>query len=509
MTLPVQLLIAFVAGSVLALAVQRYRLYLSAQDAVRQSRSLLEKAEREAKSKSQEIVLKARQEADAARRDAEREIDSRQKDVSLVEEGLSQREELIEDREKDLSTREGELRQNQDETETRRVELDSLIEREKDDLERLSGLTRDEAKTTFLEKVGKDLERSVAIRINKVEKRFREECVKKAREILSEAVQRCSASFEFENALSVVHLPNDELKGRIIGKEGRNIKVFESVTGMNLIIDETPETVVISGFNALRREIARVCLERLIGDGRITPQHIERAYDKSLKEVMDRVREIGKTAVKKIKIGRVHPEMLTEIGKFQYRASYGQNLLQHSLEVANLATILAHELGADPYITRRAAFLHDVGKVSESDAATHAILGMQLAKKLGEKPKVCNAIGAHHLEVEQLYVESVIVEVADTLSAARPGARRDTLESYIKRIEGLESIARSYKGVNEAYAIQAGREVRVVVNPGQINDELSGKLAYDIARRVEEEMDYPGQVKVVVVRETRASDVAH
>ncbi|MBI2944139.1 MAG: ribonuclease Y [Candidatus Wallbacteria bacterium] len=500
---------AFAAGAMAALVVQHYRSMLAGQEAVRQTRALLEKAEREATSKKQEILLRAKEEAEAMRREFERDSEGRQRDLAAIEDRLNQREELLEERQKDMAQRELELRENLDATDARKSALDGLVEKSKQEFEKISGMTREEAKGAFLDRVGQELDRSVAVRIAKVEKRFREECIKKAREILSEAVQRCSASYEFENIVSVVALPNDELKGRIIGKEGRNIKVFEAVTGMNLIIDETPETVVISGFNALKREIARVALEKLIGDGHITPQNIERLYDKARKETLEKVREIGKNAVKKAKIGRVHPEMLMEIGKFHFRASYGQNLLQHCLEVSNLATILAHELGADPFITRRAAFLHDLGKVSDSDAATHAILGMQLAKKLGEKPIVCNAIGAHHLEIEQLYVESVIVEVADTLSAARPGARRDTLESYIKRIEGLETIAKSYQGVHEAYAIQAGREVRVIVNPHNVDDETSGKLAFDIARRIENEMDYPGQVKVVVVRETRASDMAH
>jgi ribonuclease Y len=505
----VYILLAFGAGVGAALVIQRYHVMLSGQEAVRASRAMLEKAEREATSRQQEILLRAREEAEALQRETERELETRQKDLVAVEDKLNQREELIEERQKDLQQRDGELREGIDAAEQRKAELEALLELEKVDLERISGMTREEAKNAFLDRLGKELERSAAVRINKSEKRFREECVKKAREVLSEAVQRCSANYEFENVLTVVPLPSDELKGRLIGKEGRNIKVFEQTSGMNLIIDETPETVVISGFNALKREIARLALEKLIQDGHITPQNIERLYEKARKETMDRVREIGKNAVKKAKIGRVHPEMLMEIGKFHFRASYGQNLLQHCFEVSNLATILAHELGADAFIARRAAFLHDLGKVSDSDTATHAILGMQLAKRLGEKPVVCNAIGAHHLEVEQLFVESVIVEVADTLSAARPGARRDTLESYIKRIEGLETIARSYTGVNEAYAIQAGREVRVIVNPQRLDDETSGKLAYDIARRIENEMDYPGQVKVVVVRETRASDTAH
>ncbi|MBI3892122.1 MAG: ribonuclease Y [Candidatus Wallbacteria bacterium] len=509
MTYVLYIALAFVAGCVAALVVQHYRAVGAGQEAVRQSRAMLERAEREATSKKQEILLKAKEEAEAHRREFDKEAEARQRDLAAIEDRLNQREELIEDRQRDLAQRETELREGLETVDQKKTEFDGMLEREKVDLEKISGMTREEAKGAFLDRVGSELDRTVAIRIGKVEKRFREESIKKAREILSEAVQRCSASYEFENIVSVVTLPNDELKGHIIGKEGRNIKVFEAVTGMNLIIDETPETVVISGFNALKREIARVALEKLLHDGHITPQNIERLYEKARKETLEKAREIGKNAVKKAKIGRVHPEMLMEIGKFHYRASYGQNLLQHCFEVSNLATILAHELGADPFITRRAAFLHDLGKVSDSDAATHSILGMQLAKKLGEKPIVCNAIGAHHLEIEQLYVESVIVEVADTLSAARPGARRDTLESYIKRIEGLETIAKSYEGVHEAYAIQAGREVRVIVNPQHVDDETSGKLAYDIARRIENEMDYPGQVKVVVVRETRASDMAH
>lgn len=497
-------LVAFFLGVAATVLIQRVRENLIEAGGRRQSREILEEARLQAASERTELLLSTKEEIDELREEFDRDTAARERDLKQMADKLQKRESNLDRRQSQLKKQSVETQRAREEAEAKEKQYAELLEEEKKSLERVSGLSLGQAREIFLEKVGQDLEMDVAIRLNRVEKRFREEAMKKGREIVAEAVQRCTAGYEFEPVVSVVNLPNDEMKGRIIGKEGRNIRAFEAITGMNLVVDETPESVVISGFNPLKREIARVALERLLSDGRITPTNIEKAYEKARKEVHDKVRHIGKDALRKIKIGRVHPELVFEIGKFNYRASYGQNLLHHTFEVANLATLLANELGEDPKICRRAAFLHDLGKVSESDAATHAILGMQLAKKLGEKPIIVNAIGAHHQEVEQESVAAVIVEVADALSAARPGARRDTLESYIKRIEGLETIARSYKGVEDVYAIQAGREVRVIVNPKSLDDMRTGKLASDIAKRIEDEIEYPGHVKVVCIRETRS-----
>jgi ribonuclease Y len=456
-----------------------------------------------------EYKLKAKEEEEKQRRALEEESAKRRSELDTIEERLVQKEGRLDQRSEDLDKREGQLDAERKTLDGRERDLDQIASQQKSELEKISGLTQAAAREQLLSKVNTDLEYDMAVKVKEAEARCREEAKRRSAKILAQAVQRCSVDYTAEALVTVVPLPSDEMKGRIIGREGRNIRAFESLTGIDVIVDDTPEAVVLSGFNSIKREIARMTMERMVTDGRIHPAKIEQVYEQCQKELYQTIRETGEEAILKMGLAGVHEKLLFEVGKLRYRTSYGQNLLEHSMEVAKIAATIAAEIGANVNLAKRAAFLHDIGKVADGEMdGPHAVLGGEIARRLGEKEEVCNAIAAHHEEVEQKTVEATIVQVADTLSAGRPGARRNTLESYIKRLENLETIAREFKGVSHAYAIQAGREIRVLVKPGEVDDALCAKLAADLARKIESEMEYPGQVKVVVMRETRAIGVA-
>lgn len=383
-------------------------------------------------------------------------------------------------------------------------ELEDLINKELQELQRISGLSIEEAKKILLDETSKQIKSETATIIREEEAKAKEEVGKKARELLTYAVQKCAADHTSETTVSIVSLPNDDMKGRIIGREGRNIKALETLTGIDLIIDDTPEAVIISGFDPLRREVAKIALEKLIDDGRIHPAKIEEMVEKAKEEVESTIKSEGERAVLETGVIGLHPDLVKLIGKLKYRTSYGQNVLNHSIEVSNLARIMADELGLDTKLARRAGLLHDIGKALDHDMeGTHVEIGVDILKKYKENPQVINAVEAHHGDVEPQTLEAVLVQAADAISASRPGARRETLEAYIKRLEQLEEIADSFEGVDKSYAIQAGREIRIIVKPEKVSDAEMTIMSRDIAKKIEDEMDYPGQIKVNIIREAR------
>ena len=410
--------------------------------------------------------------------------------------------EKIENKEKLLEGQEKEL-------EERKQSLNDTIEKQLKELQRISGLNKDEAKQMLLSEMDKKLTAEKAQLVREKESEFKEESEKKARELIGYAIQKCAADHTSETTVSIVALPNDEMKGRIIGREGRNIKALETLTGIDLIIDDTPEAVVISGFDPLRREVAKIALEKLIEDGRIHPAKIEEMVEKAKEEVSESIKEAGERAIMETGVIGLHPDIIKLLGKLKYRTSYGQNVLNHSIEVSNLARIMAEELGLDPKLARRAGLLHDIGKALDHDMeGTHVEIGVEVLKKYKENPNVINAVEAHHGDVEPQTIEAVLIQAADAISASRPGARRETLETYIKRLEELEKIADSFEGVEKSFAIQAGREIRIIVKPDKISDDKMTLLARDVAKSVEDEMEYPGQIKINLIRETRVVDYA-
>lgn len=471
---------------------------------------IVERAENEAKTLRAEAELEAQKAAEKTRAEIETESRRRRGELDKEEARLTGKEERLERRLEEIEAREKALKETESAAKSKLEEAEKLAERERAELEKLSGLTKDQARERLMTALENSLEHELAVRVQASETELKERAKRKAVSILSEAVQKCAPDFTAERLVTVVSLPGDEMKGRIIGRDGRNIRAFESLTGVDVIIDDTPEAVVLSAFNSVKREIARLSLEKLIADGRIHPAKIEQVYEQTQKELFEEIQEIGSQAITKLGLTGVDDRMVFEVGKMRYRASYGQNLLEHCFEVAQLAETLANEIGADAALAKRAAFLHDIGKVADDlrEEGNHAVLGMKIAKRLGESEKVCNAIGAHHEDVPFESAEAVIVQVADMLSAARPGARRETTSSYVKRIENLETIAQDFTGVSYAYAIQAGREVRVMVRPQDVDDASSQKLARDIRRKIESDMEFPGQVKIVVIRETRSVEVA-
>ena len=502
-------IVGFVAGLAVFWLFQFFGASRMTREAEEKRETIIENAQLEAKTLKQEALIKSKEETDELRAKFEKEKSSKQADLDAFENRLLQRENKLDRRFDDLERREKNIDENQKRINESEKELDEVLSKQKLELERLSNLTQEQARDQLLKKIEGDLEYEYALRIKDHESKYKESAKKKANWLITEALQRCSMEYSAEALVSVVTLPNDEMKGRIIGRDGRNIRAFESLTGIDVIVDDTPEAVVLSGFNSIKREIARMTMEKLILDGRIHPAKIEQVLEQCQKELFDTIKETGEQAVLDMGIHNIHEKLIVEVGKLRYRTSYGQNVLEHSIEVAKLAAIMAHEIGVKPEIAKRAGLLHDIGKVSDSeDEGSHALLGMQLAKKLGEREEVVNAIGAHHEEIGADYIESALVAIADTLSASRPGARRETLESYIKRLEELESIAKNFRGVSHAYAIQAGREIRVLVRPQEVDDAKAVKLSHDIVGKIEKELEYPGQVRVVIIRETRAIDVA-
>jgi len=478
----------------------------SAEDAAKR---LVEDAKRDADRVKREAVIEAKEEAIRQKNDAEREIRDRRNEVQSREKRLSQREETLDRKSESLEKKDETLRGREKDIDKLESDVEQVKARQLSELERISALDREQAKAILMKHVEDESRQEAAALVRAIEIEAKEDGDKKARDIVSLAIQRCAADHVAETSVSVVALPNDEMKGRIIGREGRNIRAFETLTGIDLIIDDTPEAVILSGFDPVRREVARVALEKLIADGRIHPARIEETVEKANKEVEVRIREEGEQAAFEAGVAGLHPEIIKLLGRLRFRTSYGQNVLRHSLEVTHLAGAMASELGANAAIAKRAGLIHDIGKAVDHEVeGTHTAIGVELGKKYRETHEVVQAIAAHHGDVEPSSVEAVLVAAADAISAARPGARRETLEAYIKRLEKLEEIADSFDGVDKAYAIQAGREVRIIVKPEKIDDLSASRLAKDIVKRIESELEYPGQIKVTVIRETRAVDIA-
>ena len=475
----------------------------------KEAEGVLEDAKKESEALKKEVILEEKEEAHKLRNDLEKESRERRSELQRLERRLLQREESLDKKSDLLEKKEEGLNDRVIEIENIENGVKSLYEEQRSELERISNLTTEEARKILLDQVNREVKHEAAIMIKDVESKAKEESDKRAREIITNAIQRCAADHVSESTVYVVALPNDEMKGRIIGREGRNIRTLETLTGVDLIIDDTPEAVILSSFDPIRREVARIALEKLIVDGRIHPARIEEMVERAMKDVENDIKEEGEQATFETGVHGLHPEVIKLLGRLKYRTSYGQNVLKHSIEVAYLAGLMASELGLDVNLARRAGLLHDIGKgVDQEYEGPHALIGGDLAKKYHESPAVVNAISAHHGDVEMQTLEAVLVQAADAISAARPGARRETLEAYIKRLEKLEEIATSYEGVEKSYAIQAGREIRIMVKPDQVDDAGAVEMARNIVKNIEEQLEYPGQIKINVIRETRAVDYA-
>ena len=503
------LIIGAVVGIALGFVVTRYLVNASTKRAAQEAESVVNDAKRQAETLRREAIIEAKDEALKLKQDAQAESKERLREVRSAENRISQREESLDRRVESLDAREHQISSMQGQLERRERDLEEATREVNYRLERVAGMTPDEAKAELLDTLKDEVTHESAAIIRDAEARAKAEADKKARSILSLAIQRVAADHSAETTVSTIHIPSDDLKGRIIGREGRNIRSFEQLTGTNLIIDDTPECVTISCFDPVRREIGRVTMENLVADGRIHPARIEEMFGMAEAFVNERVQEAGEQATFDTGIHDLHPELVRTLGRLRYRTSYGQNVLNHSLEVAYLSGVMASELGLDPIPAKRAGLLHDLGKAVDHEVeGSHAVIGADLARRFGERPEIVHAIEAHHNDVEPSSVLAVLVQAADAVSAARPGARKETLDAYVKRLEKLEEIASSYKGVERTYAIQAGREVRVMVEPDTVDEAATTVLAHDIAQRIENEMQYPGQVKVVVIRESRAVGVA-
>ena len=479
------------------------------RDAESRATQIEAEASRNAETQKKESILSAKEEILKLKQAQEAENRARKGELRDLESRIMQREESLDRRNDALDRKEHQLSENQSQLDRRRNDVEKLVAQQSTELERIAALTKDEAHEELLERVRKDTVRDEAQILRESEQRTRATAEKTAREIISTAIQRCAADQASEITVTTVHIPSDDLKGRIIGREGRNIRSFEQISGVTLVIDDTPESVGLSSYDPVRRETARVALENLVADGRIHPARIEEMYAKAEKLVNQRVLDAGEQAAFDLGIHDLHPELVRTLGALRYRTSYGQNVLQHSKQVAELCSLMAAELGSDPAMAKRAGLLHDIGKAIDREVeGPHAVIGADLARKYGEKPEIVHAIEAHHADIEPETVLDVLVQAADAISAARPGARRESAEAYIKRLEKLEEISNAHEGVERTYAMQAGRELHVMVEPEKISDAEAVVLAHDIAKQIEDEMEYPGQVRVVVIRESRAIDVA-
>ena len=502
-------LISLAIGMLVGIAYRKKIAESKINGAEEEAKKIVNMAKVEAENLKKAKIIEAKEEIVNSRNELDQEIKERRGEIQRQETRLIQKEENLDRRSENFEKKEQSLETKVKELEEQKQEIEKLYEQEIQELQKIASLTKEEAKARLLKEVEKDVTAEKAVIIREANQKAKEEANKTAKELLTYAVQKCAADHSQETTVSIVPLPSDEMKGRIIGREGRNIKALETLTGVDLIIDDTPEAVVLSGFDPLRREVAKIALEKLIDDGRIHPAKIEEVVEKAKQELEETIKAEGERAVLETGVIGLHPDIVKLIGKLKYRTSYGQNVLNHSIEVSNLARIMAEELGLDAKLARRAGLLHDIGKALDHDMeGTHVEIGVEILKKYKENPLVINAVEAHHEDVEPQTLEAVLIQAADAISASRPGARRETLEAYIKRLQNLEEIADSFDGVEKSFAIQAGREVRIIVKPDKINDDQMTILARDVAKKVENEMDYPGQIKVNVIRETRTVDFA-
>ena len=506
-------LIGLVVGGVICFPLGiRYRKNVSEKEissAEEEGTRIINEAIKSAETKKKEALLEAKEEILKNRSEYEKEVKERRADLQRQENRLQQKEENLDRKTEAIEKKEESLAQKHAAVDKENEEIKAIKRSQTEMLEKISGFTAEEAKDYLIAQVEAEVTHETALKIKEVESRMKEECEARAREVVAQAIQRCAADQVAEMTVSVVPLPNDEMKGRIIGREGRNIRTIETLTGVDLIIDDTPEAITVSCFEPVRREIARLALEKLIADGRIHPTHIEEMVEKARREVDATIKAEGERATFECGVRNLHPELVKMLGRLHYRTSYGQNVLQHSIEVSHIAGMMAAELGADIQAAKRAGLLHDLGKAVDHELeGTHVALGVEFARKYKERDDIIHAIEAHHNDVEPRTIVACLVQAADAISAARPGARRENLENYIKRLEQLESISTSFHGVEKAYAIQAGREVRVMVKPEQVSEDQMVILARDLAKKIEEEMEYPGQIKVHVLRETKVIEYA-
>ncbi|KAA0257242.1 ribonuclease Y [Deferribacter autotrophicus] len=488
---------------------ENIRLNKTAEEIINRAKREADEIVKEAKLEAKEIIFKGKQELEKEVKEKRKELQLQEKRLISKEETIDKKLELVDKKEELISKREQELENKLQQVKEKMDEAENLRSQLLNEIEKVAGMTRDEAKEMLINEMVAEAKKEAARTLKEIEEETKLMAEKKAQSIIATAIQRCAPEYVGEVVVSVVSLPNDEMKGRIIGREGRNIRTFESITGVDIIVDDTPEAVILSSYDPFRREIAKLTLEKLIADGRIHPARIEEVYEKSKAELEKYILEVGEETAFNLGLHNIHPELLKLIGRLKYRTSYGQNVLAHSIEVAKIAGIMAAELGLDEKLAKRAGLLHDIGKaIDQESEGSHTEIGVEIAKKYNEHPMVINAILSHHGEEEFKFVESVLIQAADAISASRPGARREVLESYIKRLEKLEEIAGSFEGVNKSFAIQAGREVRIIVEPDKIGDDEIITLSRDISKRIEEELTYPGQIKVVVIRESRAVEYA-
>ncbi len=509
MTTALVAVLALVAGLAVGFAARKAMVARRLDTAEARAEKLVAEAELEAETRVRQALVEVKEEISAMRKEAEEDVRLRREEIKRNEDRITRQEQQLDGKLQEVTSREQRLDRTEKELERLREEISSAATEQRRELERVSHLTAQEAKDALIAQVVDEAKRDAMATVREIEQRAREEGEKRARKIVTISIQRVASEQTAESTVSVFPLPSDDMKGRIIGREGRNIRSFEALTGVNLIIDDTPEAVVLSCFDPVRREVARLTLEKLVSDGRIHPARIEEMHDRSLAEVDEQIKRAGEEALAEVGITDIHPEMIKVLGRLQYRTSYGQNVLRHLVESAHIGAAMAAELGIDPKLVKRCALLHDIGKaVTHEVEGSHALIGAELARRLRESPEVVHAIESHHGEVEQRTIEAVLAQTADAISGGRPGARRESLETYVKRLERLEEICTSYAGVEKTFAMQAGREVRVMVKPKELDDVAAQVLARDIAKQVEEELQYPGQIKITVVRETRAVEFA-
>ena len=502
-------LISILVGILIGMTLRKKIAESKIQGAEKEAERLVDLAKIEAENLKKAEIFKAKEEILNSRKELDDEIKERRGEIQKQEARLIQREENLEKRSENFDKKEKEIEVEIKNLEDKKEEANKIVEEQMETLQRIARLTTEEAKEQLLDEMKRQIVSEKAALIRELDQKAKEDAMKNAKEVIGYAIQKCAADHSQETTVSIVSLPSDEMKGRIIGREGRNIKTIENLTGIDLIIDDTPEAVIISGFDPLRREVAKLTIEKLVEDGRIHPAKIEEMVEKAKEELEQTIKSEGERAMLETGVNNLHPDLVKLIGKLKFRTSYGQNVLNHSIEVSNLARIMAEELGLDAKRARRAGLLHDIGKPLDHDMeGTHVQSGVEILKIYKENPYVINAVEAHHGDVEPQTLEAVLVQAADAISASRPGARRETLEAYIKRLESLENIADSFEGVDKSYAIQAGREIRIIVKPEKINDDQMTILARDVAKRIEDEMEYPGQIKVNIIRETRVINYA-